>query len=111
MDTSGNQEPQQNQLTEDIEVTPPKAIKDIDLAIKPNKKSTTPEDTPNTNIVINTNNKTHQDTLETPQPLESPGKQETSTKTIHLNHSKHSQPHRTLVNPNTTSQECADPQE
>ena len=73
METSGNQEPQQTQFTKDIEVTPSEAIPDVELAINTNNKSTTPEYTPNTNIIIYTNNETHKDTIEPPQPLESPG--------------------------------------
>ena len=52
MERSGNQEPQQNQLPDDIEVTkhkeatPSEDITYIDIYINPNNEATTPEDTP-----------------------------------------------------------------
>ena len=48
VDTSGNQEQKQTQLTKDIEVNPPKYIPDVDLATNPNNKANTPEDNSNT---------------------------------------------------------------
>ena len=54
VDTIGDQELPQTQLLDDtevtphIEVTPPEAIPDIDLATNHNNEATTPEDTPNT---------------------------------------------------------------
>ena len=54
LDTSVNQEPPQTQLLDDIEVTPyiyvtpPEDMPDIDLAIYTNNESTKLEDTPNT---------------------------------------------------------------
>ena len=72
-----------------IEVTPPEAIPDIDLAINPNNKATKPEDT--------TNN------LEPPQLIKSLG----TTRDIPFQASTTTQ---NMIQPKKT-QECADPQE
>ena len=59
MSKNGNQEPQQNQMPSDIEVTPTESISDVYLAINPINNATKSENYPGT--------------IEPPQPLGSPG--------------------------------------